>query len=164
MAACSSCGGPVTLIAAIEEPAIIIKILVHLGLSTKAPPRAPAQAYPLVQTALSDSGPNFIRFYPEPNGLRKPIVSPKIIKFTQYYLYRFPKLFTHASTASAPMCFKRDLWGYHPSAKKNLRNFLSSVNPGLTSATMAGLSALVPWFHSGERRYTLSVSGARVKV
>ena len=38
-------------IAAIEDPGGIAKILVHLDLLTKAPPRAPAQAYPLVQTA-----------------------------------------------------------------------------------------------------------------
>ncbi len=47
MASCSHCGGPVTLIATIEDPAVLIKILAHLGLPTKAPPRPPAQACPL---------------------------------------------------------------------------------------------------------------------
>ena len=43
MTTCSYCGGPLTLIAAIEDPAVIVKILAHLGLPTKAPPRAPVQ-------------------------------------------------------------------------------------------------------------------------
>ncbi len=43
MASCPQCGGPLTLIAAIEEPAVIAKILAHLGLPTGAPPRAPAR-------------------------------------------------------------------------------------------------------------------------
>lgn len=43
MAACPQCGSPLTLIAAIEEPSVIIKILSHLGLPTRAPPRAPAR-------------------------------------------------------------------------------------------------------------------------
>ena len=51
MASCPHCGGPLTLIAAIEDPAVIAKILAHLGLPTKAPPRAPAQASPLVEIA-----------------------------------------------------------------------------------------------------------------
>jgi hypothetical protein len=51
MTACSHCGGPVTLIATIEDPAVIAKILAHLGLPTKAPPRSPALLCPLFQTA-----------------------------------------------------------------------------------------------------------------
>ncbi len=51
MASCLQCGGPVTHIATIEEPTVIIKILAHLGLPTKAPPLAPVKAYPLFQTA-----------------------------------------------------------------------------------------------------------------
>ena len=51
MAVCFQCGGPVMHIATIEDPTVIVKILAHLGLPTKAPPRAPAQPYPLVQTA-----------------------------------------------------------------------------------------------------------------
>ncbi len=51
MASCSPCGGPVRLIATIADPAVMAKILAHLGLPTKAPPRSPAQAYPFVQTA-----------------------------------------------------------------------------------------------------------------
>jgi len=34
MATCPQCGGPLSLIAAIEDPAVIIKILSHLGLPT----------------------------------------------------------------------------------------------------------------------------------
>jgi hypothetical protein len=36
--------------AAIEDPPVIIKILTHLGLPTRAPPRAPAQRFDLFQT------------------------------------------------------------------------------------------------------------------
>ena len=38
---CSHCGG--SLIAALEDPPVIVRILAHLGLPTRAPPRAPAQ-------------------------------------------------------------------------------------------------------------------------
>jgi hypothetical protein len=31
------------IIAAIEDPPVIVKILAHLGLPTRAPPRSPAQ-------------------------------------------------------------------------------------------------------------------------
>jgi hypothetical protein len=40
---CPQCGGTRKIIAAIEEPAVIVRILTHLGLSARAPPRAPAQ-------------------------------------------------------------------------------------------------------------------------
>jgi len=51
MTSCAHCGAPVTLIATIEEPTVIAKILAHLGLPTNAPPRASAQAGSLFQTA-----------------------------------------------------------------------------------------------------------------
>ena len=51
MAHCPQCGGPVTLIAAIEDPTVIVKILAHLGLPTRAPPRAPARLDKFLQTA-----------------------------------------------------------------------------------------------------------------
>jgi CheY-like chemotaxis protein len=35
---------------AIEDPPVIVKILSHLGLPTRAPPRAPAQRFDLFQT------------------------------------------------------------------------------------------------------------------
>jgi hypothetical protein len=38
------------IIAAIEEPSVIAKILAHLGLPTRAPPRAPPQAFCLSPT------------------------------------------------------------------------------------------------------------------
>jgi hypothetical protein len=47
---CPNCGGSLKIIAAIEDPPVIIKILTHLGLSTRAPPRAPAQRFDLFQT------------------------------------------------------------------------------------------------------------------
>jgi hypothetical protein len=40
---CSNCGGALKIIAAIEDPAVIVKILTHLGLPARAPPRAPAR-------------------------------------------------------------------------------------------------------------------------
>ena len=51
MTTCSKCGGPLTMIAAIEDPPVIQKILAHLGLPTRAPPRAPAKADVLFQPA-----------------------------------------------------------------------------------------------------------------
>jgi hypothetical protein len=37
---CPHCGGTLKIIAAIEDPPVIAKILTHLGLSISAPPRA----------------------------------------------------------------------------------------------------------------------------
>jgi hypothetical protein len=48
---CPQCGGPLTLLATIEEPAVIVKILTHLGLPTRAPPRAPARLDAFLHTA-----------------------------------------------------------------------------------------------------------------
>jgi hypothetical protein len=48
---CPQCGGPLTLIAAIEEPAVIAKILAHLGVPTRAPPKTPARLDAFMQTA-----------------------------------------------------------------------------------------------------------------
>ena len=39
---CPHCQGKLKIIAAIEDPAIIAKILKHLGLPTRAPPKKPA--------------------------------------------------------------------------------------------------------------------------
>ena len=39
------------IIAAIEQPAVIAKILAHLGLPTRAPPRAPARSFNFFDTA-----------------------------------------------------------------------------------------------------------------
>ena len=40
---CPACGGALKIIAAIEEPAVIVRILTHLGLPARAPPRSPAR-------------------------------------------------------------------------------------------------------------------------
>ncbi len=48
---CPQCGGPLTILAAIEDPTVIVKILAHLGLPTRAPPRAPARIDEFLQTA-----------------------------------------------------------------------------------------------------------------
>lgn len=51
MTTCSNCGGPLSMIAAIVDPPVISKILAHLGLPQRAPPRTPAKAFPLFHTA-----------------------------------------------------------------------------------------------------------------
>ncbi len=48
---CPQCSGPLNILAAIEAPAVIVKILGHLGLPTRAPPRAPARIDEFFQTA-----------------------------------------------------------------------------------------------------------------
>jgi hypothetical protein len=40
---CPHCGGSLKIIAAIEDPAVIARILTHLGLPTRAPPRSPTR-------------------------------------------------------------------------------------------------------------------------
>ncbi|MGH8490721.1 MAG: hypothetical protein ACREXS_18125 [Gammaproteobacteria bacterium] len=40
-----------TIIAAIEDPTVIAKILTHLGLFARAPPRSPARPFDLLATA-----------------------------------------------------------------------------------------------------------------
>ena len=47
---CPNCGGALKIIAAIEDPPVIVKILTHLGIPTRAPPRAPARRVDLFQT------------------------------------------------------------------------------------------------------------------
>ena len=48
---CPNCGGTLKIIAAIEDPAVIAKILTHLGLPARAPPRSPARPLALFQAA-----------------------------------------------------------------------------------------------------------------
>ena len=48
---CPNCAGRLKIIAAIEDPPVIVRILAHLGLPTRAPPRAPAQRIDLFQAA-----------------------------------------------------------------------------------------------------------------
>jgi hypothetical protein len=47
---CPNCGGALKIIAAIEDPPVIDKILTHLGLPTRTPPRSPAHRVDLFQT------------------------------------------------------------------------------------------------------------------
>ena len=42
---CPHCGGTLTIIAAILNPAVIAKILTHLGLPIRAPARSPARPF-----------------------------------------------------------------------------------------------------------------------
>jgi hypothetical protein len=48
---CPRCGGPLKIIAAIEHPPVIAKILTDLGLPARAPPRSPARAFNRSQLA-----------------------------------------------------------------------------------------------------------------
>ena len=48
---CPHCGGQLKLIAAIEEPAVIQRILTHLGLAAQPPPRAAAVRVDLFEAA-----------------------------------------------------------------------------------------------------------------
>jgi hypothetical protein len=48
---CPQCGGDLKIIAAIEEPAVIVRILMHLGLPARAPPCSPAQPLVLFRAA-----------------------------------------------------------------------------------------------------------------
>jgi len=50
MAHCPNCGGQLKIIAAILAQPVIVKILMHLGLQARAPPRAPARG-PQLQAA-----------------------------------------------------------------------------------------------------------------
>ena len=48
---CPQCGGDFKIIAAIEDPAVIARILTHLGLPGRAPPRSPARPLALFRAA-----------------------------------------------------------------------------------------------------------------
>ena len=48
---CPQCGGSLKIIAAIEDSPVIAKILAHLNLPARAPPRSPARALTLFQAA-----------------------------------------------------------------------------------------------------------------
>ena len=48
---CPQCGGNFKIIAAIEALAVIVKILTHLGLPARAPPRVRAQRLDLFEAA-----------------------------------------------------------------------------------------------------------------
>ena len=48
---CPRCGGPLKIIAAIEHRPVIAKVLAHLGLLARAPPRSLARAFHRSQLA-----------------------------------------------------------------------------------------------------------------
>jgi hypothetical protein len=55
---CPRCAGPMRLVAAVEQPAVISQILAHLGHSTQAPPRPPPWRPPQRAAAtLDDADP-----------------------------------------------------------------------------------------------------------
>jgi hypothetical protein len=51
---CSKCGGRMKIIAAIEDPKVIRKILDHMGLDTKPPQLMPARGPPMQQHHFED--------------------------------------------------------------------------------------------------------------
>lgn len=51
---CIQCGGKMKIIAAIEDPKVIRKILEHMGLDTKPPPLAPARGPPAAESHCND--------------------------------------------------------------------------------------------------------------
>ena len=53
---CPHCGGDLKIIAAIEEPAVIVKILTHPGLPARAPPRSPARPLALFRAGPDPQG------------------------------------------------------------------------------------------------------------
>ena len=53
--ACPECGGRLRLLATIEDPAVVRKILSHLGIAIECPRPAPARPPPEV-TGLLDFG------------------------------------------------------------------------------------------------------------
>jgi hypothetical protein len=51
--ACAQCGGRLRLIATIEDPAIVDRILRHIGLPTDLPDLLPARSPPAVEATLT---------------------------------------------------------------------------------------------------------------
>ncbi len=51
---CSKCGGRMKIIAAIEDPKVIRKILEHMGLDAKPPPLQPARGPPSLESHFAD--------------------------------------------------------------------------------------------------------------
>jgi len=52
--ACPRCGGRMSLIATIDDPRVIRKILGHLGLATEVPQPRPSRAPPASSDLFSD--------------------------------------------------------------------------------------------------------------
>lgn len=84
-ASCPQCGCPLTLIAAIEDPTVIAKILAHLSLPTRAPSRTPARLeisfkrsntygfkrfYPTLDFGAGSVPPLPLAYFPIPNASR----------------------------------------------------------------------------------------------
>ena len=52
---CPNCGGALKIIAAIEDPPVIARLLAHLSLPTRAPPRSPSRSHE--RPKCRESGP-----------------------------------------------------------------------------------------------------------
>ena len=55
--ACPHCGGRLTLIALIDDPGVVRRVLQHLGLPTEVPEARPARAPPLLDGAPRPDAP-----------------------------------------------------------------------------------------------------------
>jgi hypothetical protein len=60
--ACPRCGGRLRLIALIEEPAVIARILRHVGLPTEIPAARPGRAPPRFAEGAIDDDPGVTAF------------------------------------------------------------------------------------------------------
>ena len=65
------CGGRLKIIAAIVDPAMITKILTHLHLPARAPPRSPARRVDHLKWAFSELATTFLRANPRAQALHE---------------------------------------------------------------------------------------------
>jgi hypothetical protein len=72
---CPQCGSPLTIIAAIEDPTVMAKILTHLGLSIRAPPRA---TFAVIRSTPNGLIPIDTRFNPV-----QPLSRQSLLTFTR---------------------------------------------------------------------------------
>ena len=77
--ACPRCGGRLTLVALIEDPAVIARVLRHLGLPTDMPEAQPARAPPL--HLVVDAPPTEVAGEPDP--LRRTRLSQPVSPLSQ---------------------------------------------------------------------------------
>jgi hypothetical protein len=65
---CPQCGGPLTILAAIEDPSMIIKILSYLGLPIRAPTRG---SWPALTNACRPSIAHMVKKLIQPCGIER---------------------------------------------------------------------------------------------
>ena len=70
-----ACGGQLKIIAAIEEPVVIVRILMLLGLPARAPPRPRRESFRSTTQPDSLTGAKKRRFYGRIDGRARPAVA-----------------------------------------------------------------------------------------